>query len=995
MTIFKRAAAAICAAVLLCACVCGVLLRDHDPIPLVSDAPAVTTPTTQTTTETRELPTQTTVAPTTQPTAAPVLQTDEVTGETVETVLPSDTMGEQQDTPSPETTDSDGDGLSDADEEQVLGTDPEVYDTDSDGARDGFEAQLGTDPLTPDEAFDVTQSHHIDGDAVEVTVEATLSGEQAETLDVRPASLQTLFPDTMPGYIGAAYDISVDGDAEDTTVSFMIDAQSDVVDPTIYYFDAATQTVTPVPTTVENGIATAAVTPNATYVLLDRAIYEGSLSWEDTWSVSDVHTAAEVVLVIDDSASMSKTDAAYQRLTVAADLIDRLPEDSRVGVVGFSSETTIFTETLTDVATAKATLTTTNFLSQGGTRMYTAVHDALTLFDSAAADVQRVMVVLSDGIAVDHFNYDDIVQTVTDNDICMFTVGFDGSYERFLRSLGTFAEDTGGSFYYAENADELTFVYDDISDMIDLSLDTDGDTIPDYYEDHAVAFNGTTIALDKTKTDTDYDGIADNDEVSVELIYSDDNTQVYVKGMMLSDPTTADSDYDGTTDDADGAPFDRTFSGTLTTEYATSSVSFEMDYSWFFGDNTVYDAGLSKASILLSAVAYAESSLSLSDAASRTTAGATTADVLSYLGMLDPQTYLLSTDYTDNHLSEATVGYRNVVHNGELKTVLAIVVRGTNKSIEEWSSNCDIGNLAEDTDSDDWINTDNHKGFDVAANRIMRYVEQYIADHALYGDALVYWVTGHSRGGGIANIIGAQLEKDSKTAFTYTFAAPNNTLAADAASYVTIFNVINKDDFVPCLPIDQWGYTRYGVSTGNASIMNSYETQWESLTGIFDYNPTAHDSLASCVSTLAGIIPAGSDPRISSYQYTCSCHGDGSNDTITATNAGMYESSRENAIAKIPSNALPYCIITRYDGGFLSGWDFDVCQTPAYFMQLLAAFMGGEINAYRFAFELNYADRYADAKGALVSVGISGVEHAHYTESYYVLAENVTAADFS
>lgn len=28
-------------------------------------------------------------------------------------------------------------------------------------------------------------------------------------------------------------------------------------------------------------------------------------------------------------------------------------------------------------------------------------------------------------------------------------------------------------------------------------------------------------------------------------------------------------------------------------------------------------------------------------------------------------------------------------------------------------------------------------------------------------------------------------------------------------------------------------------------------------------------------------------------------------------------------IAKIPNNALPYCMITRYDGFLCVGWDFD------------------------------------------------------------------------
>ena len=49
--------------------------------------------------------------------------------------------------------DSDGDGISDADE-VALGTDPDDPDTDHDGINDGDELALGLDPLDPDSDHD-------------------------------------------------------------------------------------------------------------------------------------------------------------------------------------------------------------------------------------------------------------------------------------------------------------------------------------------------------------------------------------------------------------------------------------------------------------------------------------------------------------------------------------------------------------------------------------------------------------------------------------------------------------------------------------------------------------------------------------------------------------------------------------------------------------------------------------------------------------------------
>jgi len=47
-----------------------------------------------------------------------------------------------------ETSDADGDGLTDA-QEALLGTNPDLADTDGDGLNDGLEVSMGTDPLVP------------------------------------------------------------------------------------------------------------------------------------------------------------------------------------------------------------------------------------------------------------------------------------------------------------------------------------------------------------------------------------------------------------------------------------------------------------------------------------------------------------------------------------------------------------------------------------------------------------------------------------------------------------------------------------------------------------------------------------------------------------------------------------------------------------------------------------------------------------------------------
>lgn len=720
----------------------------------------------------------------------------------------------------PSKVDTDSDGLTDSDELHKYDTDPLRYDTDADGASDGFEIGYKSSPLTADQHFEINQTTQCANTGVAVSIHATLSGEQVDTLSLELVEDDIVFPRTMPGYIGNACSVMVDGDLNSAVISFTIDPLLLHGEPTIFRYNENTCVMEALETTIDGNTVSAAAETSATYILLDKAAY--------------------------------------------------------------------------------------------------------------------------------------------------------------YRSFGRGSE---------------------IAEVMDFRLDTDGDMIPDFYEDHMITPDGEQLHLDKYSADTNSNGIRDDAEIIWNVVYSEDGQQTSIVGTLAT-TTAADSDYDGKPNTTDKAPSNNKFTGKLISNFATSSVSGNMDYRWFFGNNTTYNAKLSKVSLLLSAVIYEGTSLNLSDSVNKQkTNGTSAAEVMNYFGMSNVKTYHLGDYYSDDHLSEFAIGYHDVTYNGKTKTVLAIVVRGTNGTLQEWASNFDVGELSTNTSTDDWTNTKNHKGFDITANRITKLVNKYITENGLSKSSLVYWVTGHSRGAAIANIMGANLEKAGKTAFTYTFAAPNTTLATDAKSYKTIFNIINNDDFVPCLPMAAWGYTRYGRSTSSVSIKDSYEKTWEKTTGIFDYNSDTFNMQGS-VDAIAKVIPQGSDARVSLYTFTCNCayskhRGDASNDTITVTHKLSSTSKRTKEIAKIPSNATPYCYIRQYKVSGLNPYAYDVCQKPAYFMQLLAAMMGGEINAYRFAIELNIADRYEGAKTAIVAAYLSGIEHPHYPESYYVIANNITGTAFN
>ena len=465
----------------------------------------------------------------------------------------------------PSSADSDMDGLAD-NEELELGTDPMNEDTDGDGVSDGKEVEIGTDPLTKESSFAVAVTADTD-DTVTASVQMTLSGQQVESLAVEPILDTHLFPEEMPGYMGQAYDFRVEGEFESAIIRFEFDPSTlgEGETPAIFYFNEAEQELEELETTVEGNIATAEVTHFSTYVLINSTVYYDAFAWEDVWESDSVYDAVELVFAIDDSGSMgpvgANNDPKNLRLSVARDLVDKLPGNSKIGVVWFAEEGTMLTpELITDRDAAKELLTTKYFKSAAcnHTSMYDGIQVSFDLFQSTDDAVLKMLVVLSDGIADDTRFHNSVIDTALANNVKIYSVGLGSSTSYFTSYMKPLAEQTGGSFYLASQADELAEIYADINKEIDLQTNSDEDSIPDYYEDNMYSFNGMKIEMDKTKADTDGDGLKDDEEIEFSLKYNEDKTRVYVKGKLKSYPHLEDSDNDAILDPDDPKPMEYT-----------------------------------------------------------------------------------------------------------------------------------------------------------------------------------------------------------------------------------------------------------------------------------------------------------------------------------------------------------------------------------------------------------------------------------------------------
>lgn len=254
------------------------------------------------------------------------------------------------------------------------------------------------------------------------------------------------------------------------------------------------------------------------------------------------------------------------------------------------------------------------------------------------------------------------------------------------------------------------------------------------------------------------------------------------------------------------------------------SLSASFDFGWLTArDNPTYDPALAQFCALLSADSYYRSKDVASNRQNRVllsdtdAADYTTSTLLSRFGFSEVEhyeSYLYATDPTDSNDS-VTLTLAHATVDGECD-VFVIVARGC-FSAQEWKSafdpGCDDALYSDLTGAHpEWTNKAHFKGVDVAANRALARIEAFREENGDENLPDRLLITGHSRGGAIANILGAHYEDDPLvTSCTYTFNAPGVTLTADADQYVTIFNVFDTGDFfTDPFPFGAGTYARYG-----------------------------------------------------------------------------------------------------------------------------------------------------------------------------------------
>lgn len=512
--------------------------------------------------------------------------------------------------------DTDMDSLDDADEVN-RGTNPTLKDSDGDGADDGWEVRNGFDPLSFNASFTVTSNSApvSPENPVAAQVNVTLDGDQAGTLDMQPIGYSDtpILSAAIPGYLGSAYDFTVDGTFGSATLTFTYDSNLGIVgedfQPRIYLLDEETGQLDELPNqTISGNTVTATIPHFSTYVLLNSAEFDAAWDEEIKPPIGDGEdetSVLDIMFVIDYSASMDDNDPNQTFKPLSKAFISKLRDGKdRAGIVKFIARETLVSALTADKELLNSAVDSISYDdgygSNSGTNGSAGIHMALEQLTTSASKYKYIVFITDGEDNRDSYSYDMLISTAINSGVTIYTIGMGNASEPILRKL---ADQTGGKYYHAttdasvDDFIDLDDVFADIEgETVDLTTDSNGDRIPDYYakliyEGRLKLSNGSAefagINFDSSP-DIDGDGLLNGEEL---FIVQDPKTnRVYMS--MISDPTLMHSDGDGIDDKTE---IDNGTDPLKSEGYRKSAVDYLMDDDNFnydyFVDN-VYDDSL-------------------------------------------------------------------------------------------------------------------------------------------------------------------------------------------------------------------------------------------------------------------------------------------------------------------------------------------------------------------------------------------------------------------
>jgi hypothetical protein len=447
--------------------------------------------------------------------------------------------------------DSDADGLLDG-AEVDFSSDPSVADTDDDELPDASEKRVGTDPRDRD----TDDNGVIDGretytttlrrEALGVELGITGVGDVASTVTVSRRTEVTWFED-QPGRLSHAVDFSTSREFGSADVTFDFDPSAvpggDVENIAIAWYDEEAGALVPLPTRVVGGKATATTTHFTTFVLFYVPNWNAVFDAWDPGAGGGDPTSRSVDVVLSLDSSGSMSWNDPQGLRRTA---------AKSFVDGLIDGDRVGVVDFDDWGRLAQPLTGDLAAAKaaidtvddsGGTNIAAGVDVANRELISRSGDDR----IKAEILLTDGDGYYDpaLTQQAIDHDITIYTIGLGTSVNSAL--LEGIATATGGQYFAVAQASDLPSVFNRIGGGIGEGEDVDEDGLNDLHElKGMVTGTGLTIHTDPRDPDTDDDGLLDGDEVSLQRDWSAPYPVLFYN--LLADPHDDDSDSDGLSD---------------------------------------------------------------------------------------------------------------------------------------------------------------------------------------------------------------------------------------------------------------------------------------------------------------------------------------------------------------------------------------------------------------------------------------------------------------
>ena len=287
-----------------------------------------------------------------------------------------------------------------------------------------------------------------------------------DSLTVTPVSSHYI-NNTIPGYIGEAYDFTMDGTFESAKLSMTFDEallEDDTFCPTIYYYNENTGELEELPTEVKGNVAMANLEHFSTYILLNKTAFDEIWSTEIKSPEDEDENSKkglDVVLAIDSSGSMSSNDGNSLRKEAAISFVERLGENDRAAVVDFDDSAKEVCSLTQDKDVLSSAINSIN--SSGGTNLSNAVSSGINILtrDESSVNKHKFIILLTDGDGSYSHSYSELA---VENDIQIYTIGLgDGVNDTLLQKI---ADDTDGKYYFASSAEDLLGIYELTADEL-------------------------------------------------------------------------------------------------------------------------------------------------------------------------------------------------------------------------------------------------------------------------------------------------------------------------------------------------------------------------------------------------------------------------------------------------------------------------------------------------------------------------------------------------